>query len=375
MDIARIIKKYCLSICILISFFKAQAFQVTDHFLLDTDRWLDKVSVWRNPSQFEKLFPSLYLHDKNGQAQGLQNSLIMRLIDRIEKISQEKNGLSWCNCDQAPAPQRIRLALKVLDRVVRQYPECSQKLVYTSYASGKLLQDFIIIAGLIELGYSCLEINVIDIAYERKRQDLSCLYAQIVFEQQIRKILRSKQEQDLSYNPSVKISSYHNVYDYLEKARRGLVEKSHILIMVDPGNDLMHKDFEYYGQQALASLINFELENKMTHIALYIPRSKTIRYVYAQNLAYGDKEKIRKALESVKKEKLKKNYSEYITKAVCQNFPVKSIKYFQSPFRSFDDLKYDGAVSEVIMYQLCDGMITQDVRDGLPLRGFSKIWL
>lgn len=371
----RMAKKYYLYIYLLVSLFGWWVCEGVGILLQDTGHLCHEIAIARHADQFEKLFPALSVRDKNEQNQEAHSNLIMRLITIMEKIIHEQHGLSWCNCDQAPAPQRIRLALKVFDRVVRQYPDCSQKIVYTSYASGKLLQDLIIIAGLIELGYSRLVINVIDIAYERKRQDLSCLYAQIVFGQQIRKILNSKQQQDSSYNPTVEISSYHNVYDYIEKARRGLVEKSHILIMVDPGNDLMHKDFEYYGQQAMASLILFELENKMTHIALYIPRSRNIRYFYAQSLAHGDKEKVRRALEFVKKEKLKHNFSEYVTKALCQNFSIKSIKYFQSPFRSFDDLKYDGAVSQVIMYQLCDGMITQDVRDGLPLKGFSKIWL
>lgn len=325
--------------------------------------------------QFEKLFPALYQKDKAEGIQLVENRLIIRLIKLIDSLQKDAHGLSWCNCAQAPAHLRIRLALEVFDRVVRQFPDAAQKLAYTSYASGKLLQDIIIIAGLIELGYANLIIHLIDLAYERKRQDLASLYAPVIFKKLIRSFTSDKQQKDSSYYPAFEVKTYYDVYEYVHDIQCGTAVKSHIVLMVDPGSDLLHEDFQYFGPHAQASLINFELANGMTHVALYIPRSKNIRYFYAQNLLTGDKEKIKKALQEVQVAKLKKNFAEYLVQAVSKYMQVKKVTYFQSPFRSLDDLKHDCSVDRAIMYQLCEGIIVHDVRDGLPLKNYSKVWL
>lgn len=333
----------------------------------------DEKSTHHYARQFEKLFPTLYRHDKLEGCNQLENRLIVRLLKIFDSIIRMPQGLSWCGCDQAPPSLRIYVALKILDNVLHHYSQ-SYPLVYTSYASGKLLQDFIVIAGLIELGYSAILINIIDIAYEKKRQDLAALCAQAVFIQQIRNRLHAKKQKDASYVSDFKIASYHNVYDYLEEIRRGVAVKSDILLMVDPGNDILHKDFEYYGSQNQASLLDFEFNNNVTHIALYIPRSKNIRYFYAQSLAEGNKEKLKKVINSLDQVKRKNNFVEYLVNAVKEKFPIKSVTFFQSPYRSFDDLKHDAAVQDAIIYQVCGGVVASDVRDNLPLKNFAKIW-
>ncbi|GEM_PF-5657042 len=70
--------------------------------------------------------------------------------------------LSWCDCQ--PFEKRIALALRIVFDIRQRYAP-TDHIVYTSLASGSLLQDYIIIKYLKNSGFNSLEINFIDPGY------------------------------------------------------------------------------------------------------------------------------------------------------------------------------------------------------------------
>lgn len=337
-------------------------------------RLYDQSDTFAFVRQFERLFPNLYQLDKAEKNSEPSNRLIIRLLRMMEQAPRTLRGLTWCGCAQAPFPMRIRLAMRVLDTTVRRFSRTDEKLVYTAHGSGKLLQDFIIIAGLIELGYSHLAINIIDIEYEKKRQSPVILYAQIALNQHIRSVVWLKQQVIPSYALRHTITAYHDAYDYLVDVKHRRSERSHILTMVDTGDDLLRKEFKYRGPTNAVSLIEFVHKNDKTRFAVYLPRNKSFKYFYATNLAQGDKELVKVIIQKVRQDSSDKNFLEQLIMAMHENFHIRDVNFFQSPYRVFDDLAGDGAVQNAIVFQLCTGVITSGVRDGLPIKHFQKVW-
>ncbi|MBS1988369.1 hypothetical protein JST56_05225 [Candidatus Dependentiae bacterium] len=338
------------------------------------DRLYDQTSAYPYARQFEKLFPNLYQRDKAEMQQEPCNRLIIRLLRMMEQAPRKARGLAWCGCSQAPLPMRIRLAMRVLDSVVRRFVYTGEKLVYSAQGSGKLLQDFIIIAGLIELGYSNLAINIIDIEYETKQQTPAMLYAQIALNQHIRSAVWLKQQTTPEYALRYNVTAYHDAYDYLEDVKHGKALRSNILTMVDPGDDLLRKEFKYRGPTKQVSLVEFVLKNDKTRCAIYLSRSKSFKYFYGINLAQGEKELIKSIIQHVRQQGSDKYFLEYLVAVMHEKLSIREVNFFQSPYRVFDDLAGDGALPNAIIFQLCTGVITSGVRDGLPIKHLQKIW-
>lgn len=272
------------------------------------DRLYDQNSPDPYAHQFEKFFPNLYRLDKAEKKVESYNRLIIRLLRMMEQAPRVSRGLAWCGCDQAPLPMRIRLAMRVLDSVAQRFSFTGEKLVYTAQGSGKLLQDFIIIAGLIELGYSNVAINIIDIEYEKKQQSPAMLYTQIALNQHIRSAVWLKQQAHPTYALRYTVTAYHDAYDYLEDVKYGKNQRSHILTMVDTGDDLLRKEFKYRGPINFVSLIEFVYKNYKTRCAIYVPRSKSFKYFYATHLAQDEKELIKAIIQSVRQQASDKNF-------------------------------------------------------------------
>lgn len=338
------------------------------------ERLYDQNGIYPYARQFEKFFPNLYQLDKVEKKAESYNRLIIRLLRMMVHAPGASRGLTWCGCAQAPLPMRIRLAMRVLDSVARRFVYTGEKLVYTAQGAGKLLQDFIIIAGLIELGYSNLDINIIDIEYGKKQQTPVILYAQIALNQHIRSAVWRKQQDNPFYVLKYTVNAYQDAYDYLRDVNSARAYRSHILTMVDPGDDLLQKEFKYRGPASFISLIEFVYKNDKTRCAIYLPRSKSFKYFYGSNLTQSDKERVKYIIQRVREQALDKNFLEYLVAAMQENFSLRDVNFFQSPYRVFDDLAADGTAHNAIVFQLCSGVITSGVRDGLPIKHMQKIW-
>lgn len=363
---------FCLSTSLIDIFLKNQDCVSTQYFY---DFVYCNKNEQVNCQWFDQHFPALFQKDKIEAANDKSNDrLIIRLFKLIYELLKEPYGLSWCSCNQAPISLRIQLAFEVFDCVIRKFPNTDQRLVYTSYASGKLLQDIVVIAGLIELGYKNVTINLIDLVYDRSRRSAIGLYAPVLFRKFIRNLIEkkySKQALDILYYDVV---TYGDVYDYIQDIQLGVAFKSNIILLVDPGSDLLYEEFEYFGTLSRASLILFDFAKKDSSIALYIPRNKKIYYFYAKNIDSEARDKISKIILLSKSISGKNNFLNILIQEMKRGIDIKNIIYFQSPFRSFEDLKYDGSVEDPIIFQLCDGVIFHDVRDGFPIRNYTKVW-
>lgn len=335
------------------------------------DRLYDQQSDHPYARQLEKFFPSLYQLDKAEKNVDPCKRLIIRLLTMMEKAPRMYRGLLWCGCAQAPLPIRIRLAMRILDSVVRRFGRTDEQLIYTSHASGKLLQDFIVIAGLIELGYSNIIINIIDIEYQKRQ--LSPV--QIMLNQHIRSIVWLKQRVMPTYTLRCSVIAYQDAYDYLEEVKSGKAPRSHIVTMVDPGDDLLRKEFKYRGPVSRISLIEYVHKNNKTRCAIYLPRNKNFKYFYATNVSQDDKVLMKSIIQNAQKNVSDKNLIEYLAMAMHENFHIRDINFFQSPHRIFDDLAHEGTLQNAIVFQLCTGVITSGVRDGLPIKHLQKVWL
>ena len=145
--------------------------------------------------------------------------------------------------------------------------------------------------------------------------------------------------------------------------------------MVDTGDDLLRKEFRYRGSISAVSLIEFVHKNNKTRFVFYFPRKKRIKYYYATSLIQDDKELVKGIIQKIQKDFSDKNFLEQLIMAMHENFHIREVNFFQSPYRVFDDLACDGAVQNAIVFQLCTGVITSGVRDGLPIKHLQKVWL
>lgn len=71
--------------------------------------------------------------------------------------------LDWCGCEASPLEKRIVLIMRMVQDILKHHPNKEQPLIYTSLASGNLLQDYLFIAELQHQGYTSIDINLIDL--------------------------------------------------------------------------------------------------------------------------------------------------------------------------------------------------------------------
>lgn len=144
-------------------------------------------------------------------------------------------------CAEASYSQRMLLIFLILNDVAKKYQDINSELVYTSFASCTLLQDFMIIAGLIALGYRSFKINFIDIFYAKKNDDKhdkifhtmqsEFLYNITNYASYAKKEFK---QLDIKY---FDIKYYGSSYEYITDVKSGSAKKSNILIAVDWGKE------------------------------------------------------------------------------------------------------------------------------------------
>jgi hypothetical protein len=93
-----------------------------------------------------------------------------RLVQKANK-EIETADFGWCDCDNAGGNARISFSNDVISHVSKSFPEKSQKIVITSYGSGSLLNEYLIVSELLELGFKNLDINLIDSVYGSPESD------------------------------------------------------------------------------------------------------------------------------------------------------------------------------------------------------------
>ena len=89
-------------------------------------------------------------------------NLLVRLITNWLEFRYNQSELFACPCMQPV--NRILLALTIINDAQQTFKDRNQKIVYTSLASGSLLQDWLILKELIS-EFNNIEVNLIDIGY------------------------------------------------------------------------------------------------------------------------------------------------------------------------------------------------------------------
>lgn len=204
----------------------------------------------------------------------------------------DPSRMDYCSCISQDT--RVHFADNVVKHITQKFPDRAMNLVYTSFASGHLLQDFMIIGRLLKLGYTHITVNLIDNTYPtvygritRKLPDIQLIGLASYFDEitakkrQAANIANPRERQDYlkslqlqeravyeksrvrstmvienfkkqlaqlaTEGQKIEVFIYPNAFDYLERFILDLDAspraqqdqlKSHVLVMVDPGMDL-----------------------------------------------------------------------------------------------------------------------------------------
>lgn len=90
---------------------------------------------------------------------------------REEWIEEAKNlGLNCCTCYHADFDRRLKIESKILERVLRTFPVAeTPKLNILSFASGDLLQDYLLLQTLAKKGYQGFSLDLVDPATDHNK--------------------------------------------------------------------------------------------------------------------------------------------------------------------------------------------------------------
>lgn len=169
-----------------------------------------------------------------------------------------KNCFDWCACRKARASTRLYLVFEILNKLAGR--DKSKELVYVSFGSGKLLQDYLIINGLSAAGFKNLNINLIDLGYANSSDICKNISKRVnnctnscensgnnngldvdnFLQTFCRKHGEKSDEKDAlcafcklarSCKCIKKINTYTTYFDFLQKRSRTLVD---VLLLIDP---------------------------------------------------------------------------------------------------------------------------------------------
>ncbi len=137
----------------------------------------------------------------------------------IKKYEKNRENLKYCSCIDLNT--RISFATEIIRELMIRHPR-SQELNYVSFASGYLLQDYIIILGLIKSGYHNIRISFIDLMYENNKT----LKTIEEFKSQLHKDLQKNNI--LSAN--IPVNTYISVNQYFQNNNN----KPDLIVFADP---------------------------------------------------------------------------------------------------------------------------------------------
>lgn len=240
------------------------------------------------------------------QTKTIQEQALKLMLERIitsaltELILKDiSESLDWCTC--IPEYKRITLALLVINEAREKYPNENQRSVYTSLASGSLLQDYVILSELLR-SHTNILVNIIDLDYPDvpalAKEDLNIDSPHDLhilemknkqertadidsFKIKIAQVISTKE----SSNYNFEVHVYQTAYEYIARVKQSPSEKSNILILTDPSAGA-------FGTADFPSLANviqiWEDQEKNPIFTLYVPRHHGVQLYKLTGLLYAD---------------------------------------------------------------------------------------
>lgn len=205
----------------------------------------------------------------------------------IELILKDvSEPLEWCTC--TAEYKRIALALLMVNEIREKFQNPNERIVYTSFASGNLLQDYVILSELL-LSHNNILVNLIDLEYpdvpalakknlkEKEAHNLHILEmktrqenAEMIdsFKVKIAQIISTRRFGNKK-NPHFDVNVYQNAYTYISRAKTNSQEKSNVLVMVDP-SVFSYAIADY---PSMANVINVWIDQEIKPVFnVYVPR-------------------------------------------------------------------------------------------------------
>jgi len=217
--------------------------------------FLDKIFIAKKPLKiFEEKFSFFYKKIKHMcdnispsfVKKMFKEALICKNLRRIckevlccNKIKQgiwatcPKSNLNWCeDCYNARKETRFYLMLLLINKLAQQKDK-SKEIQYVSFGAGSLLQDYLVLKFLIQLGFKNIQVHVIDILYDKIRGMKEFGVSFMQFDKWRNKALGAlKSFKTLLFGLPVAIHTYTTHNEFLEKW--DIQKKADLLFLIDP---------------------------------------------------------------------------------------------------------------------------------------------
>jgi len=190
----------------------------------------------------------------------------------------------------------------LVNEIREKFPNKNQRIVYTSFASGNLLQDYVALSELL-LSHTDILVNLIDLEYPDipalAKKDLNieephnlhmlemkdkqeCADMIDNFKVKIAQVISERRSGE-NYNFEVNI--YQNAYEYIARVQKNPDEKSNILILVDPSvGSFGMADFP-----SLSNVINVWIDQESLPVfTVYLPRHYGVHLYQAMEVANSE---------------------------------------------------------------------------------------
>jgi hypothetical protein len=243
------------------------------------------------------------LQNPNQDQKDMFASLLLSLLQTYFQNRYGDNVLYACDC--ISVENRILLALRIIGDAMQQFTP-NEKIVYTSLASGSLLQDYLIVTELAKK-FPNLEINLIDVGYlpdteqnalqkvakevndtaETQFQSITESYVFLsphtnqgnsrmqnhlnfindyMHNKSVNAILKFKELVTKSY-PTTHVQLFNSAYDYIRRLEKNPDERTNILVLTDP-------DAGYFGIESYpkdANVLSFWSNSPTQQFILFMP--------------------------------------------------------------------------------------------------------
>ncbi len=263
------------------------------------------------------------------------------------KIPQDEL-INWCNCFSAP--KRITFIYNLIQETISKHPKPNYNLVITSFAAGRLLQEYVLLSELYKY-YHNITVNIIDLEYpkipllarsiaqKKKRikagKKTTSTFLEFLAEQEEQanmidnfktKIAQeiSLQKQNNKISHKLNLNIYTNAYEYIAAAQKNNQLKSDVMLMIDPGAWLP-------AQEKYPSFANTFLfwtpDSPVPAFILFAPRGAEMELYQLGSYSTNDMEKLKPILiELIQKNTHKNRYNPRLFNAFLHRQIIFSIK-------------------------------------------------
>lgn len=323
----------------------------TDNFSADELRQLNEIIT----KQCESLSLDFLSASPTGQVKF--KHLVKTLVYHASLQYFLNDGLRYCKC--TPLAKRMTTVLLLLQDITVTYPDNKQKITITSFGSGSLFQEYLLMIALFDAHYHNLHMNLIDIEYP--------IFDQVIdsttnLNQLQKSIINSTPDIANPWNPNVKqllmrflstimkqnacasFTIYNHGYQYLESCKRGVAQKSDVLYVVDPGWSI--KDSETEMANANLAIVlgpKKAFGEDAPEMYIFVPHANKPHSFTKKNIQqnYPDLPELMGSLgDRLSLEEIKQNCANYSVVLACD------------PFTAFQDLVDQGTKKNAIIYSL-----------------------